>query len=218
MAETASSTMTTVPLHSIVWINESPDNKEIAQDGSSLKVRCLPGSIWGAFGRENPAFNTGWFPSDVFDLRQLLVSHPMVIFELRLNTSLLPSCFGEQAGICLLLGEPSDRTGRWIKLVIEGMKGSVPSAIVLAYQALSDSPVVLHKQPLIDMEIPVSLALRVSSDPSGSKWTFESPLNNNASFQLDDPLPHLSLGLMSHGGPAASPQTAIFKRFEILQL
>lgn len=140
---------------SFSWINELEDGKQLNQDGDVLHVRCLPGSIWGSFGRANPAHNTGFLSS--VDLSSSAV-------KLQMQLSLTPGCFGEQAGICILFGPKDDLTARWIKLVVEGMK-SGPPAVVFAQQAETDLPYVISKCPLDPHELALStLSLHISSE------------------------------------------------------
>ena len=198
-----------IDFNNIKWMKENSESKSINAD--ELSVVCLPGSIWGGFGRENPAQNIGYLDRSTLDLGALVegASSEVVI---SLDLSLAPSAFGEQAGLCLFFGDAADLTSRWIKLVLEGMKNSAPPAIVFAHQLSLDSPSVLHKATLEPQSPRVNLLLAISKHEDRLKI---EDRNHHFHFELDAPSSSMHLGLIAHGGPAIDPQTASFHSFQI---
>jgi hypothetical protein len=111
-------------------VDEVDGDVERLEDGS-YRVCTRAGSIWGDFGKQNPAKN-------------LLVAKRAECFadgakSVRVRVQLTPKQFGEQAGPVYFVD-----TLNWYKVVVEGMKNGAPAKIVRAV-SVDGQPRVLAK-------------------------------------------------------------------------
>src|SRR3989338_6723432 len=118
----------------IEWENENESSHRKGENDNQIEIQSLYGSIWGDFGKENPAKNTLLFQGELSGAQENIEN------SITIKVQNDATVFGEQAGIVLYSLERQS----WIKLVLEGMKdGSL--ALVVASQMENAGPKVLHK-------------------------------------------------------------------------
>lgn len=150
--------------HGWEWLREAGGRWRAERDSGELRVAMDAGSLWGDFGRENPASNTL--------VRRHTDAGGAEVYATEVSVVAVGEDFGEQAGLFWLSagdggaagGSTSIDDGVWVKLVVERLKRG--RKVVFAVQDAKTGPRVVAKVDLPpaavrDADAPVRLRLEV---------------------------------------------------------
>ena len=220
------------------WVREDAQGWKMDEARGCLCIKTQAGSIWGVFGRSNPASNTLIAPAPAVKPSSSSSSSgdgeegsaaaavaaaaaaAVAPFSFSVGVSLTITSWGEQAGLVLYADDDN-----WIKLVLEGARDG--STVALLGVSAAGQPSVVAKVPWPAQTSASWTTLKLSVDPASAKVTATAAAAGGdgdsggaaaaavevGATALDTSLSY-SLGLMAHGSKE-DVKDAHFKDFEL---